>query len=258
MAKKNTGTFTETFRIPSKGILYSKEGEEPFSPEVEIRSMTTQEEKMRLGRQGFWKTMCSLLDAVIVTPEGFETQYATLFDFYFLMYKMRIVSYGSKYKVNVTCPHCGKSSTITVDLDELETQYLSDEFVEPFKIGPLPRSKDVLECRFMRVIDSINNEKKVKEILDNTPDYEGDPGLVLNIASKIQSINGEEKSPIEIQKYIEEMQAMDLAYFNQAYARITGQVGMKTLCKEDCPHCGEKVEFDLPFNSEFFRPTFDF
>ena len=71
--------------------------------------MTTFEEKNRLGSQGFWQTMSGILNAVVVAPEGFNSEDMTLFDFHFLMYKMRTVSYGPTYKVNVTCPHCGKS-----------------------------------------------------------------------------------------------------------------------------------------------------
>lgn len=257
MAKKNTGAVTETYKLPSRGVLYSTDSF-VFPEEVVIRSMTTFEEKMRLGNQGFWKTMCNLLDAVVTSPEKFESKYLTLFDFYFLMYKMRVVTYGPIYKVQVTCPHCGKQVTIPVDLDKLEIKYLSEEFNEPFKIGPLPRSKDVLECRFLRVIDSINNEKKTKDTLLKTPDYIGNPEHIFNMVSKIVSVNGEQKSPIELQMYVEEMQALDSVYLNQAYAKVVNEVGMKTLCKEECTSCGEEIVFDLPFNSEFFRPTFDF
>ena len=256
MAKKSAAV-TETYKLPSRGLIYGVEGKS-FPEDVVIRSMTTFEEKMRLGNQGFWKTMCNILDSVIISPEEFKSEYATLFDFYFLMYKMRVVSYGPTYKVQVTCPHCRKQVTIPVDLDSLEVVYLDEKVKEPFKIGPLPRSKDVIECRFMRVSDSINNEKKVKDTLTKSPDYVGDPSYIYNLVSKIVSINGEQKSPIEIQMYVEEMQAIDSNYLNQAYNHTVGQVGMKTICSEACPSCGETVEFDLPFNSEFFRPTFDF
>lgn len=251
---KSKSSASEAYTLPSKGLLYG----DSFGSEVTIRSMTTFEEKMRLGSQGFWKTLSAILDAVVTSPEVYETKYMTLFDFYFLMYKMRAVSYGPTYKVNVTCPHCNHQDTYKVNLDELEVNYLSDEFKEPFTVGPLPRSGDTLECRFLRVIDSINNEKKAKEILRKSPDYMGDPLYILNRVSQIVSINGEEKTPIEIQMYVEGMSAMDSAYFSQIYNKITEGVGMKTVCTDYCSSCGEELVFNLPFNSEFFRPTYDF
>lgn len=243
----------ETFTLPSLGKLYGTD----YPSEVSIRSMTTFEEKMRLGGQGFWKIMCQILDSVITSPEKFQSQYTTIFDFYFLMYKMRLVSYGHIYKVNVTCPNCGHQTVCSVDLDNLKVNYLGDDDTEPFKIGPLPRSGDTLECRYLRVIDQINNEKRAKEIKRTTPNYDGDPTYVLSKSARIVSINGEEVTPIEAEMYVEAMQAMDSAYFDQAYNKIVNKVGMDMSCTDFCEECGEELVFDLPFNSEFFRPTFD-
>lgn len=254
MAKRNVASVTETYKIPSLGKLYG----DSFNEEVVIRSMTTQEEKMRLGNQGFYKTMCSILDSVVVSHEDFQSKYLTVFDFFFLMYKMRVVSYGPIYKVQVTCPHCGKTVTVPVNLDNLEVKYLPEDFSEPFEVGPLPRSKDMLKLRFMRVVDSINNEKKVKDTLAKNPNYVGDPDYIYNLASKIVEINGESKSALEVEMYVEDMQAMDASYVTQYYNKVAESVGMSNLCKEVCPSCGEDMEFGLPFNSEFFRPTFDF
>lgn len=253
---KTKSAVNEVFTLPSKGLLYGEE----FPKDVTIRSMTTFEEKMRLGGQGFYKTMCSILDSVCSYEgvEDMESQYLTVFDFYFLMYKMRSVSYGHTYKVKVTCPECGKTQVCNVDLDTLKVDYLKDDFTEPFKIGPLPRSGDTLECRFMRISDLIKNEKKAKEILEKSPNYEGDPSYILDICSKITKINGEDKSSTEVEMYVEKMTGLDSAYFYQAYNKAVEGVGMSTICQDTCSACGTELKFELPFNSEFFRPTFDF
>lgn len=256
-AKTGKTAVQEIYQLPSKGKLYPQYGED-WNGEVTIRSMTTFEEKNRLGSQGFWQTMVGILNAVVISPEDFNAEDMTLFDFYFLMYKMRVVSYGPIYKVNVTCPHCGKSMISKVNLDELDVTYLEDDFKEPFVIGPLPRSGDTLTCKFLRVRDSISDERKAKEILRDYPDYVGDPEYILKRVSQLVTINGED-SPAPLRKtYIEDMQAMDSAYFAQAYAKLTDDYGMSVKCKETCESCGEPFEFMLPFNSEFFRPTFDF
>ncbi len=244
---------TETYQLPSKGILYGKETD----GEITVRSMTTFEEKMRLGNQGFWKTMVNILNAVVVSPEGFDASDLTLFDFYFLMYKMRTVSYGPTYKVQVTCPHCGKTQIIRVNLDDIPVTYLPEDFKEPFDIGPLPRSGDTLSCRFLRVADSIKIDRKVREILRDNPDYQGSPEYILNLQSEILSVNGEEALPVELDMYVEKMSAMDSAYFNQKYNEKVNGIGLEIGLEETCENCGELINFTLPFNSEFFRPTFD-
>ena len=250
----NQGTITESYQLPSLGKLYGPD----FPDTVTIRSMTTFEEKMRLGNQGFWKTITSILNAVVTSPEEFKSENLTLFDFYFMMYKMRTVSYGNIYKVRVTCPDCGKVIICNVDLDKLAVTYLPEDFKEPIEIGPLPRSNDTLQCKFLRAGDSIRIEKRSQEILKKYPDYQGDPSYILNIAAQIVGINGDKLSPREIEMYVEKMTALDSAYFQQAIAAKTGNIGMSTECTDFCPECGAEIEFDLPFNSEFFRPTFDF
>lgn len=252
MAMENS-VISETYRLPSLGKCYGDE----FPEEVTIRSMTTFEEKMRLGTQGFWNTMCAILDAVVTSPEGYDTKKMTLFDFYFLMYKMRTVSYGPIYKVHLTCPHCGKQQVVNLNLDDLKVDYLSDTAKEPFEIGPLPRSGDTLSCRHLRVYDAINNERRAKDILKKSPEYVGDPSYILNIASKIDAINGNPVTQVEAQLYAEKLSALDSAYFHQAYDKIVGDVGLDSVCTDICANCGEEVTFGLPMDSEFFRPTFD-
>lgn len=254
MATKKEGTVQEVYQIPSLGKLYG----EDYPSEVSIRSMTTFEEKMRLGSQGFYRTICNILNAVVTSPENFNASDLTTFDFYYLMYKMRAVSYGPTYKVSVRCPHCGKQVICKVNLDNLDVDYLEDEAKEPIMIGPLPRSGDTLECKFLRVKDLMYNDKKSKDILRRYPEYEGDPNYILEKTSRITAVQGKEYNPGEIQLYVEQMSAMDSAYFDQAYSKLTSKVGMQTTCHEECPECGEIIDFELPFNSEFFRPTFDF
>jgi len=253
MKMKSKSTISEVYKLPSLGKLYG----EGFPEEVTIRSMTTLEEKMRLGNQGFYKTITTILDSVVTSPENFESKYMTLFDFNFLMYKMRAVSYGPTYKVTVTCPDCGKSQVVRVNLDDLKVDYLQDDAVEPFKIGPLPRSGDTLTCRYLRVTDLMSNQKKSDEIISKNPDYQGDPSYILDLCSRIMSINDEEITPYEVQMYVEEMSAMDSQYFTQAYNKYVNKVGMDNSCETTCEYCGSHIDFTLPFNSEFFRPTYD-
>lgn len=257
--KTNKATVQENYVLPSKGVLYKDHYGNEFDGTVTIRSMTTFEEKMRLGNQGFWKTMVNILNAVVTEPEDFNAEDLTLFDFYFMMYKMRTVSYGPIYKVQVTCPHCGKSMISKVNLDALDVQYLDETFREPFTIGPLPRSKRTLTCRFLRVTDSIANERKARDILRDHPDYIGDPDYILTRASEIIGSDDRDEPflPIEAQMFVESMDAMDSAYFQQAYNKKVDGFGMSMICKDVCESCNESFDFSLPFNSEFFRPTFD-
>lgn len=250
--KNKQSAVQEVYQIPSLGKLYGDE----FPSEVTIRSMTTFEEKMRLGNQGFWNTMVNILNSVVTSPEDFDARDLTLFDFYFLMYKMRTVSYGPIYKVKIKCPRCGKEMISRVNLDELKVNYLPEDFDGNLLVN-LPRSEDTLLCKFITVKDEMNIEKRSKEILRDSPNYQGDPTYILNKAAQIKLINGESKLPIEVQLYVEKMDAMDSAYLAQKYGMLTDNYGLDTECHDICEDCGEDIGFTIPFNSEFFRPTFD-
>ena len=249
----NKGTVTETYTLPSKGRLYGSD----FPEDVTIRSMTTFEEKKRLGNQGFWKTMINILNAVVTEPEDFDAENLTLFDFYFMMYKMRTVSYGNIYKVKVTCPSCGKAGVYDIDLDNLTVNYLPEDFTEPFEVGPLPRSGDTLLCKLPRIRDKIRNEKRSQETLKRFPEYVGSPLYIYDMASQIVGINGEAVQPKEAELYVEHMEGLDSAYFQQATEIKTLDIGLDSNCHAEC-ECGYELNFPLPYDEQFFRPTFDF
>jgi predicted RNA-binding Zn-ribbon protein involved in translation (DUF1610 family) len=173
------------------------------------------------------------------------------------MYKMRSVSYGNIYKVKVTCPECKKETICKVDLDTLKVNYLPEDFTEPYDVGPLPRSGDTLQCKLLRISDIMANEKKAQETLRKNPEYVGDPSYITGIASQITGINGERIHSKEVELYVEKMSAMDSAYLQQVIASKTESLGMDTECHDVCTSCGNELRFALPFNSEFFRPTFD-
>ena len=95
--------------------------------------------------------------------------------------------------------------------------------------------------------DAIFSDRKAKEILRDYPDYIGDPEYILRKVSQISLVNDEELPGALLKTYVEDKQALDSAYFAQAYEKITDEYGMAVLCKESCESCGEPFEFNLPF-----------
>lgn len=254
MNSKEITSFQETYELPSKGLLYSNKDD---LKEITLRSMTTFEEKMRLGSQSFYTKISNILDSIVTSPENFNAKEMTIFDFNFLMYKMRTVSYGPTYKVNITCPHCGNNVLLKINLDDLKVNYLDEKQEEPFTIGPLPRTGDIIGCKHLRVKDLMNIERRAKEILSKSKDYVGDPEYILRMAAWIKTINGEEVHLPEAEHYIEKLNAMDSAYLSQKYGEATDNVGIDTTVESECPVCGGELSFGLPLTGEFFRPTYD-
>lgn len=242
----------ETHTLPSNGLLYKDSN---IPAEVTIRAMNALDEKRRLSSTGV-SVIPTLLESCVIDPENIDIMSLKLFDLNFLMYKLRIITYGAEYKLNIECPHCGHKSEVIINLDDLPVNMLDDSFVEPFKLDPLPVSGDVIECKMLSIQDYINMENEAKRILSKTPSYVGDPEFILSYKYKIVSVNGEEVPSYKIQKYIEELHARDMRFFDSKYNDLVNNIGLDLSHVEGCSHCGEDINFILPVTDEFFRPTY--
>lgn len=251
----NMGLNTESFYLPSKNLLYG----ENFDGHFNLRMFTTREERIRLSSTAsFLETMVSILNNCISTSNGvvIDTKYLTEFDFIFVMYKARIVSYGAQYPITVKCPNCGNTFRYTANLDALETVYLDDNFKEPFTIGPLPKSGDTLEMRYLRIADIIEIEKEAKELILQDPDYQGDPTYNGRIEKRIETINGKKVTDYEKKIYVENLSAYDNQYINYKLSQVA-KAGLNISTTAKCEVCGEETPITLSVTSTFFRPEFD-
>ena len=254
-AKQNTEVrvpIRETFTLPSNGIPYN--GEVPA--EITLRAMTTMDEKIRLSGSGL-NSLTSLVNACTIEPENFDSKKLKLYDLQYLMYMLRVITYGSNYKVSAYCDHCEKYVDINVDIDKLEIIKIEDNYVEPFEIGPLPVSGDVLTCKNLSVGDLINIDRESQRILAKFKDYVGDPEFVLGFKYLIQTVNGEALPDFKKQQYVENMNAMDLRFLDLSYDKFVSGFGINTNVTAECPSCGAPVEFSMPITEEFFRPQLD-
>lgn len=251
---KSKSVITESYTIPSADSkIYGAEVQGTYT----LRAMTTLEEKMRTASADGFKIIPQLIKACCVEPEatiGFDR--LKLFDLQFLMYKLRTVTYGPEYTVEVPCPHCGKTNKYTINLDEIPVNPVPEDFIEPFEIGPLPVSGDTIGCRFLTTHDFDSIQKECARILRKAPDYVGDPEMIIKWNYIILKMNGEDVTVRDIQPYIENLNARDLRFLTSKYEKLSESFGLDLTMVEKCEHCDEDFEFMLPMTSEFFRPEY--
>lgn len=252
MARNSRVPIQETVTLPSHGRVYDQDLKIPET--VTIRAMTTLEEKIRLSSNNGFITIPKILERCI--EEEFDTSQLKVFDLMYLMYRLRVVTYGSEYKVAVTCPHCGNRSTISVNLDTIPVNEVPEDFHEPFEIA-LPVSKDVLGMRLLTTADYLAISNEGKRIKARSPEYVGDPEMIPTLQYETETKNGEPLTISRSQKYFEDMHARDLLVLNSKYEEVAGKFGMDLLRIETCPVCGEEIRFTLPVTEEFFRPKYD-
>lgn len=242
---------TETCHLPSKGIPYGK----ALGDTVQFRAMTTVEERMRLSGENFWSTMAAILNRCKVGTD-FDMKNLVDFDFYAAIVKLRTISYGNNYKTRSKCMVCGLEQEVDVNLDEVSVTELPKDFVEPFKVGPLPISGDILECRFLRVFDYIDISNKMDEWRSKHPnDRMNSPEYTLLMEHAIVTINGAELNEFQKKAYVESMIGADSTFYHDALNDMfygVHRIGTAK-CKE--PDCDSYVLYEIAPSDSFFRAT---
>lgn len=241
-------SYESTVTLPSKGILYKEEG---IPSTITLRGMTTRDEKVMYASQGA-DVFKKILRNCIISPEKIDINQLISADEMFLILQLRMATFGDKYNVNVTCPHCGHKDTMEINLSDFETYYLPDDFVEPIDIE-LPSSGDVLSIRLLRNKDSEFVEKYAKRFSKQFRQNYREVLYTCRMAKYVTKINGEVVDFVDAKAYIEDMPSLDSAKFWTVVNSI--MVGVDTTVYTTCASCGEDFDFGMPISGEFFRPT---
>lgn len=241
----------ETFTLPSRGKCYPNMD---VPEQITLRAMNTMDEKIRVSSNNPFVSTPTLIQNCILNTDSVKAEELKFFDLYFLMFKLRTITYGSEYKLKgIYCDHCGKEQEITANIDDLKVNYLPDDFVEPFNIK-LPISGDVLGCKLLSAKDYDDIQRETERRSSKGMD---DSDFILSYVQRIVTINGEATVPALVENYVQEMNARDLRAFDIEYGKISNNVGLDLTYTCQCPTCGAEMTFQVPLVNEFFRPTFD-
>ena len=245
-------TIQETFTLPSKRQIYEK----PINPEITLRSMNTMDELKRLSHSDLpYKNMCDMIDDCIVGKKEISTYDMCLGDYQFLLHKLRIVTYGTDYKIVVTCPNCRQVQEKDFNLEELQILEWDESVRELFNLH-LPKSdKDiVLKFQTPRMLDNI--VKKKKELLAKNKEML-DPTFVLTVMNCIDLVDGDKLNFVELERFVQNLPMADTNLILQRADTINQKVGIDTIVGNHCDQCGYDYLSTFRITTEFFRPTVD-
>jgi len=244
-------TIVENYTLPSKGLIYKT----PFNPDITLRSMTLAEEMRRLQiAEDIYRPMSEVIDDCIETKLPISSYDMCIGDYQFLLHKLRIVTYGSDYKLSVICPTCGEINELNVNLGILETVVLPDNYQDLVEIT-LPRSGDIVKLKFQtpRMLDTISKEKR--EMKKQFPDFKGDPTMLITLQNVIDEINGRKLTKQALQEYIKNAQMLDVQYLLQSVNKLSNCVGIDPIINFTCKECGAEGTASFRFTPEFLTPT---
>jgi len=246
-------TISESYSLPSKGLMYDK----PIDPDFTIRSMTTAEEMKRLSpTETPYKVMSDIIEECLVKKLEIPIYDLCIGDYQFLLHKLRIVTYGSEYKMAVQCPSCGEISISTTNLDSL-TVTEHDDSVHELTSVTLPQTGKKIELRLQtpRTIEEVAT--RTKEIKKRMKDLTSDPGFIVTLQSLIRTVDGQVLNPASLETFVRKLPMKDANILLQAAKKLNGKVGLDTDVLAKCGSCGYDVVTTFRFTSEFFGPTID-
>ncbi len=244
-------TIQEDFELPSRGLIYGNK----FDPKVSLRSMTVEDEMKRLSPSKFpYKAMSEIIESCLAEKLPISVYDLCIGDYTYLLHKLRVVTYGSDYKIKYICPKCGHVDTTIINLDEMKINKYNDKVKDMINVH-LPVTNHDVEIRFQtpRDLDRIQNDaQKMKE---EFPDMKGDPTFLLTLQSIIKSIDGNPVDPIMIKESLKKLQMKDVNILSRAATKLNESVGVSNTIIIKCGRCGEESKVPFRFTEEFFGPT---
>lgn len=245
-------TIVETVKLPSKGLLY-KDLPDTFS----IRPMTVNEVKMLYGSSNTLRALNKIIQSVVVDIPDFPVEDLISADKLYIAYMIRAITFTPEYKAKPYCPYCKETVDVSIDLlNDIEIDYLPDDFQNPRNIGKLPKSGDEIELRLLTTSDFERIINRANEIKKKYPEYEGEPTYPVTMAMQIASVNGKKLGSRDMEEYVLDMPAMDDLYISKFTTEL--KVGPRMPVEVECPHCGTSLEVSVNLAEDFFRPSMDF
>lgn len=240
----------EFFTLPSKGLIY----EEKVNPDIIMGSMKTKHEMMRLSAsENNNKIMADIIDDCIDGDLGISSYDMCLGDFQYLLYKLRIVTFGPEYEMYGMCPFCGSENYVNVNLEELEVHEYTDDLADLLTLT-LPESENeiTLTLQTPRILDTItkkvNEAKRRRKVAENST-------LLYTITTSITQLNGETPNPFSLEEIIRDLPMKDTNILLNRINEINSKIGIQTEIDATCPTCGKYYVAPFRIYSSFFRPN---
>lgn len=246
---------TQEFTLPSKGLL------NPEIPDGKItqRCMMVSDQKF-LASSKVENQMVEMIQRTTVSPENIDVGSLTVTDSLYMLFKLRILSYGDIYRYMTVCPICGKQIEVELNLAELQSIELADDYEKLLRVK-LPHRGDTVITRLITNNVVTSNTKEIKRLRQRKNEVDE---YVIRLSSQISSIilqkpdkdgSKEITDLFDIRDYVSTLTDYDATAIESAIDSV--KYGIVPTVVRDCHNCNSEIELDILFNAEFFRPKFN-
>ena len=235
----------ETCLLPSNGVWYP-------TKEVTLRMKTTLEVKKGYASTGP-RTEPDIIQNCIVSPDNVNIYDLAVFDAVYLMYRLRMLTWGSTLPQVFVCPFCGKIHEDELDLDALDVKYVPEDFkLEPLE---LPLTKSVVTFRFLTLEDYIQCQIEGRQKQQQYPEAEENYENSMIVEKHIETVDNKPLVGFELTQFLNKLPARDYALIEAYSDKIDSMFGVDEKIEVECDNCQNKFTHLVQLTKQFFRPT---
>ena len=192
---------TETFTLPSKGLVYDLKDNIPAS--ITLRRMTTKEDKILMRNESEDKIRRDILQACIL-DQGVDAGKLKIMDANYLLFRLRSISFlNDKYKVRCRCRNCGTEFVHELNLKDVPTEFMTEENLKEFKVK-LPVCGLDIDFKYPSLNDIIRMGDSLRDYLERFPN--ADVNEIIYTSSSvlyIDKINGRKPMLEELEDWMD-------------------------------------------------------
>jgi len=184
------------------------------------------------------------------TIKGINIDDLYVSDKLFIVFWLRANTYRETgYVVDFSCTKCDSESQYHFEIDNLDVQYLDEEY-DPEKLIPL-KSGEKVKINFLTVKDNLKIER-FKEM--NTKLLGEIDNEIVNIAEMIKEVDGKKLNLLEKYRFVIDMDPGDFSFITN-YIEKNG-MGIKPYMNVKCNNCGGTAPVGITFLPSFLFPNF--
>lgn len=252
MERNTNYTIAEGYRLPSEGLIYDV----AINPEVELRSMSARDEMKRLNPTSTpFKTLADIIEGCMLEKPAIHVYDMAIGDYEYLLHKLRIVTYGKEYKLELVCPNCGETVEVEADLESLELKEFDIDKFNSLRTFMLPRSNKEVTLKFQtpHMLDMIDT--KARDLKRKFKAAEINFEVFSTLTNVIDLVDGKKLSQVELETFINTLPALDMNKIMLNLDALNSCVGLDNNLTVTCDKCGGDIKTFFRFGTEFFRPT---
>jgi hypothetical protein len=226
--------------LPSKGVFYRNK-----KKSIKVGYLTAADENILMG--GGEDMTLNLLRNKIYEPD-LRIEDLIEGDIEAILIFLRNTSFGPEMTLNLTDPSTNKSFQSTVMLDSLPILEGQQPSEDGTYTTTLPKSEVTVKLKPMTYGDIL----EINRLADSYPQGRSAPKVTWRLNKQIIEINGS-SDKAEISKFIEQMPILDSKFIRNFMNENEPRLDMR---KTIIAPSGEKLNVNVGFGAEFFRPFF--